>query len=118
MSKILLVEDDPQYREMLTKRLRAESLEVLSAQSGEEALRILHTESDITLIILDLIMPNMDGFTFFYHLKKTLGDTRPVVILTNLTDTAFPENGDIRDFIVKANTSLTDVIDRIKKQLE
>lgn len=117
MATILIVEDDEKYRTMLTGLLEEEHYTVLTAGNGEEALTALHEHPEITLIVLDLIMPNMDGLTFFYHLKKTLGSSKPVIILTNLTETAYPQDSDIKDFIIKANIGLPELLTRIKSQV-
>jgi DNA-binding response OmpR family regulator len=117
MNKILLVEDDAQYRMLLSEGLKAEGIEVLTATNGEEALSVLKHVPDVRLIVLDLIMPQMDGMTFFYHLKQTLKVSKPVLILSNLNDTAVPTDSDIVEYIVKSNISLVDLIKRIKMHL-
>jgi DNA-binding response OmpR family regulator len=117
MNKLLLVEDDPQYRTLLSEGLKAEGIDVLTATNGEEALGVLKNAPDIRLIVLDLIMPQMDGMTFFYHLKQTLKVSKPVLILSNLNDTAVPTDSDIVEYIVKSNISLADLIKRIRFHL-
>ena len=115
MNTILIVEDEKQYRDILAKKLETSGYTVLTAQNGQYALNIVKSSS-IDLIILDIFMPVMDGLTFYYHLKNTLKKTIPVIILTNLTETTYPS--DVKDFIVKANTSLDQVMEKIKKTLQ
>lgn len=77
--KILVVEDEKQYREVLSERLLQEGYDVLQAENGQTALNILKN-TDAHLILLDMLMPQMDGVTFFYHLKNTLKKEIPVII--------------------------------------
>ena len=59
--RILVVDDDPSIRKFLQANLAARSYEVLTAADGEEAIRIAEKEKP-ELIILDIVMPEMDGF--------------------------------------------------------
>ena len=112
--RILIVEDEKGYRDVLTERLQAEGFTILQAENGQVALDLLkNTDEDI--ILLDLLMPVMDGTTFFYHLKNTLKKDVPVIILTNFTETAYPTG--VVDFVVKTNTSLDEVVAKVKKYL-
>lgn len=60
--KCLLVDDVPQNLIALEALLRRDDVEILTAASGREALEILLVESDIALALLDVQMPEMDGF--------------------------------------------------------
>ncbi|MRR29472.1 response regulator [bacterium] len=79
---VLVVEDDPGMREMLRLALATEGWEVFEAENGRKALERL--ESRVPgLILLDLMMPEMDGFEFMHELRKRPDCTRvPVVIVT------------------------------------
>lgn len=112
--RILIVEDEKDYRDILTERLKAEKYEVLETTNGEQAINLLKNTS-VDLILLDMLMPEMDGATFFYHLRNTLKKEVPVIIITNFTETAYPEG--VTDFIIKSNTSLEEVITKIKSYL-
>lgn len=63
-SKILVVDDDAAITDGLCELLTDEGYEVARASDGEEALSKLHADPDIALIILDLMMPKMDGWSF------------------------------------------------------
>ena len=80
--KILLVEDEPQLVDMLKLRLEANNYEVAIAYDGKQALEKTQTEQP-DLIILDLLLPKLDGYTVCGLLKK---DSRhahiPIVVLT------------------------------------
>jgi len=114
MAKILIVEDDLDYRDVLSEVLLNANFEVSTAADGQEAINFLKT-NDVNLILLDLSMPNMDGMTFFYHLKNDLKKEIPVIVLTNLTETAYPEG--VKDFIIKANTDMDKVLEKVKTHL-
>jgi CheY-like chemotaxis protein len=86
MQKLLVVEDNPIVREGLEVVLRREGYAVVHASDGEEALSYLRTHSRPDLIILDMLLPVLDGWHFLEQLRKG-GQDIPVVITTaiNLT---------------------------------
>ena len=114
MKKILIVEDEKQYRDILSKKLSSEELEVFTAEDGEKALEIISSQQ-IDLILLDLIMPKMDGIEFVHRLRSQRRNI-PIIILSNLTQSAY--QSDIKDYLVKANTSLEEVVVKVKSNLE
>jgi CheY-like chemotaxis protein len=61
---VLIVEDDPESREMMTTVLRLSGLRSIAAANGAEALKYLRTGGDASVILLDLMMPVLDGFEF------------------------------------------------------
>jgi CheY-like chemotaxis protein len=80
---ILVVEDDKDLRESLSDALRLEGYEVVSVEHGEAALRHLGTGARPCVILLDLMMPVMDGWTFRSAILKDQGlATIPVVVMT------------------------------------
>jgi DNA-binding response OmpR family regulator len=79
-SRILVVEDEPSYVEILTGNLEIEGYEVATAMDGDPALA-LHLAHPADLIILDLMLPSMDGFQFLQALRSR-GDQVPVLMLT------------------------------------
>jgi len=69
-SKLLMVvEDVPGIRELLELTLRFKSYDVIAAQNGQEALELLQVRRP-ALIVTDILMPRMDGFSLIYHLRK------------------------------------------------
>lgn len=114
---ILIVEDEPALLMVLADKFRREGFVVLEAKDGEEALRTaLHNHPD--LLILDIVMPSMDGLTMLKKLREDKwGEYVPVLILSNLSD---PEQIDEAahsgaiDFLVKSNWGLDDVITKVK----
>ncbi|MDR0993007.1 MAG: response regulator transcription factor [Verrucomicrobiota bacterium] len=79
---ILIIEDERDIRELLKFQLQQEGFKIETAESGEQALRILKT-SKISLILLDLMLPGMDGLEICQRLKaKPKTRDIPIIILT------------------------------------
>ena len=84
--KILVVEDNAMVRDVLKRTIRNEGISVIEAQDGVEGLERLESHENISLILLDLMMPRMDGFTFLEHVRADERfDHLPVVVLTAKT---------------------------------
>jgi len=118
--KILIIEDDDFFRQMISKKLQKD-FEVGSARDSKEAFAYLETDFP-NLIILDLILPGLDGFEILSIIKK---DKRtagiPVLVLSNLGQTEEIERakslGAI-DFLVKINFTIEEILEKIKKILK
>lgn len=84
MSKrILVVEDDHSIRELLVELLQSEGYEVGSATNGLEGLRYLEVETHPDLILIDLMMPVMDGYSFrLEQMKHAVWSKIPVVVMS------------------------------------
>jgi two-component system chemotaxis response regulator CheY len=83
--KILVVEDSPflgQMYDLLFMESVHKGLEVIHARDGIEALSKLDGAPECDLILLDLVMPRMDGITFMQHLKKRL-NRRPIIVVSS-----------------------------------
>jgi two-component system, OmpR family, alkaline phosphatase synthesis response regulator PhoP len=81
MKKILLVDDEKDIVEFLKYNLEQEDFEVLAGYNGEEALSMLSQKPD--LVILDIMMPKMDGFEVCRKIRETKGfENVPVIFLT------------------------------------
>ena len=76
--KILVVEDEPEIREGIRILLGGEAYEIIEAADGEQALEVL--SDDIDLIVLDVMMPGMNGFRVCEEIRKS--STAPVLFLT------------------------------------
>jgi len=84
--KILIVEDDHDVRNFLKKEL-AENFETRTADNGCEALKILTEGSDVTLILSDILMPDMNGFELSNKLKNDIAFSHiPIILLTALSE--------------------------------
>ncbi len=111
---ILIVDDEKEFVEMLSEKVTKEGFTVFSAPNGKIALETVK-KNKIDLIILDLLMPEMDGISFCYHLRNEMQQNIPVIVLTNFAKTSYPTN--IKSFLVKTNTTLDQVMDEVKKQI-
>jgi DNA-binding response OmpR family regulator len=114
--RVLLAEDDRFLRKAAETALKRQGFGVLPAVDGEEALRVARAEAP-DLILLDLIMPKLQGFEVLRALKAD-GATAaiPVIVLSNLG-----QDSDVRQameagavaYFVKANLSLQDLVKRV-----
>ena len=89
MAKILIVDDDPDMRLAIGSVLRSRSYDVIEAGDGEEALRKLEEEKP-DLMLLDLLMPKMDGFAVVKELKNAQEDYSniPILIISSIREEA------------------------------
>ena len=78
--KILIVDDEERIRIMFEKYLRKQGYDTLTAENGEEALKIFYSEKEINLILLDVMMPIKDGYETCKEIK--LNSNVPIIILT------------------------------------
>ncbi len=83
-TKILLIEDDPFLSSMYSTKFEMENFAVLAAVDGEKGLKLALSEQP-DIILLDIIMPKMNGFEVLEKLKdNTATKDTPVILLTNL----------------------------------
>lgn len=116
--KILVVEDDNFLRDLLARKLGQENCEFLAAIDGENALKLMDDEKP-SIVLLDLILPGIDGFEVLSKIKQNpeIKDV-PVVILSNLgqdSDIQKAKELGADDFLIKANFSIDEVISKIKE---
>ena len=103
--RILIVDDDEEIRESLSELLRQEGFESLEACDGVDALGRLSREEHPNLILLDLMMPNMDGWKFCSELQKDSAlASIPVVVVTAAGQAASSTTG-VKDVLHKPFTA-------------
>lgn len=78
--KILVVDDENNMRRLIKDFLRKSDFDVLEATDGEEALEIFHREKNLSMIILDVMMPRMDGYETLKEIRKY--SKIPIIMLT------------------------------------
>jgi DNA-binding response OmpR family regulator len=117
------VEDDLSLRSVLRTKFTNEGFRVLEAGDGEEGLIVALRERP-DLIVLDILMPRMDGIAMMQKLRKTneWGKAVPIVLLTNLSadderiNKAITEN-EPAYYLVKSNYTISDLVEKIKERL-
>lgn len=115
---ILVIEDDPVLAVMYKTKLEAEGYEIVSATNGVEGLSSAK-QCKPDLILLDIILPQLDGFSVLEELKDDAKTKKiPVVLLTNLGTDEDREKGQklgAVDYLVKANYTPEQISSEIKK---
>jgi two-component system response regulator MprA len=120
---IEVIEDEQSLRNALRDKLVREGFVMLEAENGEEGLAIALREHP-DLILLDIIMPKMDGITMMKKLRSEneWGKQVPIILLTNLSaddekiNQAITEN-EPAYYLVKSNWTINDLIDKIRERL-
>lgn len=117
--KILVVEDDKDFLWVLRQSLEDEGLSVVSAENGEDGLSLAKNERP-DLIIIDIMLPGMDGITMARKIKEG-GIESPMIFLTNVKDPeqisrALEATGET-DYIIKSDMRVEAVVERIKNKI-
>jgi len=114
---VLVVEDDERTREMLRRLLQKERWSVVEARNGREGLERLD-RSVPTLILLDLLMPELDGFQFMQALReRTECKHVPVIVITakDLTEEDRRRlNGEVARIVTKSSLTVDELLDQIQ----
>ncbi len=120
MSKIIIVEDDAFLQSLEVSKLMKSSHEILTASNGKEALKKIK-EPKIDIILLDLILPDVDGFDILKEIRANESTkTTPVIVFSNLSeyeDIQKAKELGATDFMVKSNFTLDELVDRVNKFL-
>ena len=78
--KILVVDDEPRMRKLVKDFLTVKGFQVIEAEDGEQAIDIFFEEKDIALILLDVMMPKMDGWEVLKTIRQY--SQIPILMLT------------------------------------
>ena len=117
----LIVEDDKFLRELITQKLIKEGYETSEAIDGEEGIKKIKEEKP-DLVLLDLILPGIDGFEVLSKMKEDLALAQiPVIILSNLGQKEDVERGlklGAVDYLIKAHFTPGEIIEKIKNALK
>ena len=121
VQKILLVEDDTFLSNIYQTKFVKEGYQVVAAGDGEEALKAVRTKKP-DIILLDVLLPKLDGFAVLERLKKD-AETKdiPVILLTNLGQRDDVERGlqlGAADYLIKAHFKPSETVAKVKKILE
>jgi len=115
--KILVIEDDRFLRELICQKLLKEGYDVVEAIDGEKGTELAKSEKP-DLILLDLILPGIDGFEVLARVKSDPDASRvPVIILSNLGQKDDIEKGlkmGAVDYLIKAHFTPAEIVEKIR----
>ncbi len=118
---VLLVEDDQFLQKILRQRLIEEGINIEVAGDGEAAVKAIR-ELKPKLVLLDLILPKMNGFEVLAEIRKDPVFAKlSVVVLSNLgqqEDKEHMETLGVKDYLVKADYSLSEMVNKVKEYLK
>ncbi len=114
--KILIIEDDRFLKELMSKKLVGEGYQISEVIDGEEGVRAVKSEKP-DLILLDLILPGIDGFEVLTRIKQDPEIAQiPVIILSNLGQKEDIERGiklGAVDYLIKAHFTPGEIVEKI-----
>ena len=118
---ILIIEDDDFFRELIRKKLLSEDFDVIEAVDGEKGIEVMRNKRP-DLVLLDLLLPNMDGFEVLSKVKLDASiSSTPIIILSNLGQQEDIERGlklGASDYLIKSQFDIDQVVDKIRNILE
>ena len=120
MKTILLVEDDPFLIDIYTTKFKEAGFEVSVAEDGEEALRKIQEEKP-DLLLLDIVLPCIDGWEILERIKNQNLKGFKIVVLSNLGQKDDIERGmrlGVDKYLVKAHLTPSKVVEEIETTLE
>ena len=121
MTKILIVDDAPGSREAMAKFLQHEGFDTATARNGAEGLVRLK-ESKPDLILLDHMMPEVDGLTFLAGIRRFPKWRQiPVIMMTGMKDASHQRKAQtlqVSDYLVKSEFTMPDLVQHIRKHLK
>ncbi len=121
MAKIIIVEDDPMISEIYQKKFSASGYDVIMADSGKQALDLIKKNDKVDLILLDLVMPKMDGFEVIRRIRS--GDHNrdaKIIIFSNLSQREDQEKAfklGANGFIIKSDYTPSALVKEISRIL-
>ena len=119
--KILIIEDDKFLRELIAKKLAKDGFDTAEAIDGEEGIKKVKEEKP-DLVLLDLILPGIDGFEVLSRIKEDAAlSSVPVIILSNLGQREDIEKGlelGAVDYLIKAHFTPGEIIEKIRATLK
>lgn len=120
MKKILLIEDEEIIISLLEKKLKDEGYKIIVANHGKEGLEKMKSEKP-DLILLDIVMPVLDGFGVLEEMNKSQELKKiPVVIISNSgqpVELGRAKKLGVKDWLIKTEFDPQEVLDKVKKQI-
>lgn len=121
--KIAIIEDDLEINDMYRIKLELGGYEVVSAENGAEALKLIKSEKP-DLVLLDLLLPEKDGYEVLEELRKSSDrqiKSLPIIVISNLSnenDILEAKELGATDFLVKAKTNPASVLEKVNSVLD
>ena len=116
---ILIIEDDIFLQGLEATKLKKEGYSVLTASNSIEAFKALEGKGKINLILLDLLLPDIDGFMILEKIRQnTTLATTPVIVFSNLSEEKDVERATklgISEFMIKSNFTLDEITKKVKE---
>ncbi|HBD24953.1 MAG: hypothetical protein A2566_00675 [Candidatus Zambryskibacteria bacterium RIFOXYD1_FULL_40_13] len=120
MKRILIIDDDTTFQKTMTTKLQSFSYDVVSATNGEDGLRMALSEKP-DLILLDVVMPKLDGLGFLRRLNQNRNAPKvPILITSNISATDKIGEGvalGVRGYIIKSDETLDTIIKEVEAVL-
>ena len=118
--KILIVEDDEHIAKVYKLKFELEGMESITAGDGEDAVQKIFSEKP-DLVLLDLMLPKKDGFWVLEQTRQNLEFLNtPIIVLSNMWEQSDKERALVlgaNDFLVKIDTTIQEVINKVKEKL-
>ena len=121
MKKVLIIEDDSFLQSLEADKLEKAGYKIITASNGSEAMKKIE-DPEISMVLLDLILPDFDGFEILKSIREH-DKTKyiPVIVFSNLSEEKVMKQAydmGATDFMVKSNFTLDELIQHIKKFLK
>lgn len=115
---ILIVEDDNFLQGLEAKKLKNEGYDILTAVNDAEAFKLINSRAQIDLILLDLLLPEVDGFEILKKIREgQVLPNVPVIVFSNLSEEKDIERIKklgISEFMVKSNFTLDELVKKVR----
>lgn len=120
--RVMIVEDDSFVTDIYQMKISKEGFDVITAADGLEAIKKLEEGVSPDLILLDIVMPNMNGLEFLKKIKENEKFNKiPVILLTNLSQKEEIQKGfdlGVNDYLIKSHFTPSEVMEKVNKFLK
>ncbi len=121
-NKIILVDDDDFLLDMYATKFGNSGIVTISCKSGEALFEVLKTESSAKAILLDIVMPGMNGLEILEQMRKDkLAENIPVIMLTNQNDESDVKKArelGVKGYIVKSSATPSEVVEQVMQYIK
>ena len=119
LKTVLVVEDEPALRDLLTKRLKQLECHFVTANDGAEGLQKFEKHRP-EIVVTDIVMPKLNGFDMLQKLRTKYKDSFKVIVLTNINspqDNEMAGSLNVTDYLLKADISLRSIQQKVEALL-